>query len=54
MNLDKIDSRSGHKCRQNLADAVALASACWRGPGYANNSYTNISIFLWKNGAKKM
>lgn len=39
MNLDKIDSRSGHKCRQNLADAVALVSACWRGPGYANNSY---------------
>lgn len=40
MKLEKIDNRSGHKARQPLTDAIALISACWKGPSYANKSYT--------------
>ena len=40
MKLERIDNRSGHKARQPLTDAIALISACWKGPSYANKSYT--------------
>jgi hypothetical protein len=39
-NLNVIDSRSGDKARKPLSDAIALVSACWKGPSYANKSYT--------------
>lgn len=39
-NLSIIDSRTGDKARKPLSDAIAVISACWKGPSYANKSYT--------------
>jgi hypothetical protein len=39
-NLNVIDSRSGDNARKPLSEAIAVISACWKGPSYANKSYT--------------
>jgi hypothetical protein len=48
-NLNVIDSRSGDKARKPLAEAIALISACWKGPSYANKSYTRHIDILNEN-----
>lgn len=53
MKLETIDNRSGHKARQPLTDAVALISACWKGPYYANKSYTKHVDILMESLSKQ-